>query len=537
MKVKLKLDKDAILGGLIAHGEKIGFGVFILLFLLLCVGALKQSPYDKTPEKFKSEVTRVDAAVSSSVFDKAKELEQLPSVETIKTTEIPHDRFASRDPYNFPPSESGSQRRGEPPYLTVKDLQVGTEYGAVAVRPAGAPAAPRPGGPPGQRPPAGQPAAGDAILGKQWAVVTGVIPSTQQLKEFRAAFASSPQGAHDSPHWKGFEIQRQEGEGPWTPLDLKSAFAAEGAHAGADAESIDKAFVALQDLCRPLPKMIGKDHDHSVIHPKIVQAAEDRASGKPQAVQTAAPPAAMQGAGAGRSLEVPSQFQVDQLFRFFDYTVKPGKTYRYKVCLVLENPNRDLARYLVKDGKLLQGPTRTTAWSEPSPPVSIPSASSMLAGAVERPRGVTQEPKTEAVVRMWDSMRAVDALKFARLVRGQMANFYEDAPVPDPRTGKVINQLVNFQTNLVLIDLAGGETLAGYRGRAPGRMLMMNPSGELDVRSELADLEPYTSEFDRIVELHDTVVDPDAEEKKDNSAIAKDPPKEDGGRRRRGGDK
>ena len=42
------------------------------------------------------------------------------------------------------------------------------------------------------------------------------------------------------------------------------------------------------------------------------------------------------------------------MFRCFDYTVQPGKSYRYKVRLVLENPNWDLAKYMVENAEMLK---------------------------------------------------------------------------------------------------------------------------------------------------------------------------------------
>ncbi len=60
------------------------------------------------------------------------------------------------------------------------------------------------------------------------------------------------------------------------------------------------------------------------------------------------------------------------LFRYFDFNVEPGKTYRYRVRLVLTNPN--FGRHIAEAGgvpHVIEGETRTTPWSPITEPVTI----------------------------------------------------------------------------------------------------------------------------------------------------------------------
>ena len=50
------------------------FGLFILGFLMFCVGAMKHSPYDKVPKVFNDAATRVDSKVTASTFDPATDV-------------------------------------------------------------------------------------------------------------------------------------------------------------------------------------------------------------------------------------------------------------------------------------------------------------------------------------------------------------------------------------------------------------------------------------------------------------------------------
>lgn len=60
------------------------------------------------------------------------------------------------------------------------------------------------------------------------------------------------------------------------------------------------------------------------------------------------------------------------LFRFIDFAVEPGKSYRYRARLVIENPNR-LARVAdAADPSVIAGDTRFTAWSNITAPSEVP---------------------------------------------------------------------------------------------------------------------------------------------------------------------
>lgn len=59
------------------------------------------------------------------------------------------------------------------------------------------------------------------------------------------------------------------------------------------------------------------------------------------------------------------------LFRFFDFDVDPGQAYRYRVRLVVRNPNHGLPPEQVAHPGVVAGETRQTPWSKPTPPVVV----------------------------------------------------------------------------------------------------------------------------------------------------------------------
>lgn len=75
------------------------------------------------------------------------------------------------------------------------------------------------------------------------------------------------------------------------------------------------------------------------------------------------------------------------LYRFLDFSVIPGKSYRYRVRLKALNPNYDRDLSEVQDASFREGRYRFTAWSEPSNPSSVEDETEFFVNNIDR-RGV-----------------------------------------------------------------------------------------------------------------------------------------------------
>ena len=78
-----------------------------------------------------------------------------------------------------------------------------------------------------------------------------------------------------------------------------------------------------------------------------------------------------------------------RLFRFVDVTVKPGKTYRYRVTINLWNPNYNVAAKFLEDPDQAKKPYLAAAVTEPSPaataaPIRIPALGQVLVRMVTK---------------------------------------------------------------------------------------------------------------------------------------------------------
>jgi hypothetical protein len=256
-----------------------------------------------------------------------------------------------------------------------------------------------------------------------------------------------------------------------------------------------------------------------VTHPKI-PLAEDLSAGGGAPAQFTAPPAARPAAGGGLLAATrrsgaqaaapgaptgPAAPRIEyKLFRFFDYSVQPGKSYRYRVRLVLENPNYGVPVQYLANPQLSKGSTRQAPWSEASTAVAVPRGSNLLAGAIKKATGLTEQ-KYEVMVRMWDPKEAVDAARNAELVRGQVVNFApEEVPIDDPLgNGSATTRTINFTTDILVVDMTGGDTLVPAKARSPGQLLVLEPSGQLAVKSELADADAYEPAKQHLKDLQD----------------------------------
>lgn len=75
------------------------------------------------------------------------------------------------------------------------------------------------------------------------------------------------------------------------------------------------------------------------------------------------------------------------LFRYLDFDVEPGATYRYRVRFELRNPN--YRKSLAAAGgvtHVVEGPTRRTPWSAPTSPVTVEPTTSYFLTGIEKPR-------------------------------------------------------------------------------------------------------------------------------------------------------
>jgi hypothetical protein len=228
-----------------------------------------------------------------------------------------------------------------------------------------------------------------------------------------------------------------------------------------------------------------------------------------------------------------------QLIRYTDTHVEPGRKYRYRIRVRLNDPNHpDLTYYQspstaslhksVRDrlapideadkakGKDQNGfPIRTywrwSPWSEPSPAAELPApgrvyALKVLPPAPQKIRNVdvtVNDPQAHAIAVMFDPAKGADIpAENDKVYRGSVLNF--TATEPPKLIHPVSKEVVEFpkdqrtkydiSTNVMVADMMGGERMKSVSGlpqplSALGEFLVMDPEGNLHVQNEAQDNE------------------------------------------------
>lgn len=136
------------------------------------------------------------------------------------------------------------------------------------------------------------------------------------------------------------------------------------------------------------------------------------------------------------------------LFRYIDFAVEPGKTYRYRVRLVLNNPNYGrLPSEANGQPVVVEGETRTTEWSNPTKPVTIERDVYYFVKDVDAKRG-----KTRVSVFQWDTKLGTTVNADLDLYPGQHVAGSVKARVIDPAKNTDEEKPYSFKSSDVFVD-------------------------------------------------------------------------------------
>lgn len=222
------------------------------------------------------------------------------------------------------------------------------------------------------------------------------------------------------------------------------------------------------------------------------------------------------------------------LYRFFDFTVEPGKTYRYRVRLYLLNPNYNLGPTVLEDETLSKERTLVTEFSTPSNAITIPLETRVLVSSVNpgNPKMPWLDPNANILAVYFNKDDGSEWLADKdRLTRGTTVNFKDtvlvnpmlaedsssstgmESGMPKPRTPprtpprgrnqpaapkeKDNEKKIDVVSDVCLLDMIGGNPLPKTNSpaardvpemKSPGKIIVLEPSGNLVVRHVNTDL-------------------------------------------------
>ncbi|MGC1274604.1 MAG: hypothetical protein WBC44_12940 [Planctomycetaceae bacterium] len=178
------------------------------------------------------------------------------------------------------------------------------------------------------------------------------------------------------------------------------------------------------------------------------------------------------------------------LFRYLDFDVQPGRAYRYRVRLKVNNPSfgRDAGEAVRQD--VVEGEYRFTAWSEPTPPVIVPEDTRHFLVEVEQP-SANQADRATFELFQWSQEFGTFVSEFLAVEPGQFVGGPAKADVIDPAAQTFEEQDFTFTSNDVLVDIdrnamnVASRTELGVtdrKFRIPAQVLTVNDWGGLQVQ-------------------------------------------------------
>lgn len=522
MKIKGKLNVGGLKNALVVHGEKFAFGLAGFCFLIFVYAALTRETLgvNRQPAQLLTEAGTAEAKIIDAPPGPAPE-----PTDFLKRTKEPVVIPKVRTVLLNSPVVEPKVKRSEPELFPVEELRAVAGVGTFAIKPAKkkGDASPKPGArAAAQAAPAGKPAAAPADKVQPWpadfkfvgfrpaldtplksyyyTLVTGVVPLRKQALHYEATFRNAEGSSEGDrlPNYVDFRIERMElPEGAWAEIDVPAAKSIEKTWAENMLDVIppdirgSNKFVP-KDYLAPLPSIVGAEWDDRAAHPpriKFVLPGKSGVAEERDATSTPSPDAG--GAIDPTTGERMAVTVDDRLFRFFDFDVAPEKQYRYRVKLVLKNPNFELPPDFLQNAKSAQGKTVEAPYCPPTAPVTVPLGGSMYVGPVVPGKGQT-DTAAKVLVSVTDQKSALEATVEIDAPRGMLLNKPAAAArAIDPRG--VIRTLdsVTFQTNCILLDLQGGGPIDKEKekeGEAmPGEVLIASLDDSLSVASEIDD--------------------------------------------------
>jgi hypothetical protein len=516
----ISFNQEAIVDFLLRHGEKFGVAVIGLAALGLAWGGIEavRSKSASTQQRPETILRQADEAARHIEREKTAPASEKWSGQPLATMIDPWRNPNVTEPPQLAlldrPLFEDFAKRTQPDVFPIEDLRA---VAGLAVLPAKAPAAEpaaaeRPRGrqsgrdrePAAGEPPVnkagGQPDAG-AVADQArsrvapYVVVTGLIPVSKQVAEYRRRFekVGFQDAKRDAPLWADWAIERTA-VGPaadrWEPIDLvETARRWQAEWTGVAGDNVPNAYVlsAAEDkrnpkttppYCGPLPLLLRGSWGAVGLHPWVVE-------------QVRQPPAATPPAGTEAGTAGGAEFR---LFRFIDTSVEPGKTYRYRVRFEMWNPNVNLPvqhltnAALAKPLKLASPPSNETAT------VSVPDPTAVLVGPLRKADMKKMKAGMLEVLILAPSARTGDyALRGLVTEPGGLLNVDEKLNKP----GEKRTRGEDFRSDRVLVDVRGRqEDRADQRSTRPPEpfeVLCLRPDGGFEFVSA-ADAEPLIAE-------------------------------------------
>ena len=517
----MSLNKDSLKNFFVNHTEKVIFGFFVLGFLLMVWGGFSLKPLSISQSQFESSVKNGRQKLENSQPD----VSQYTAIDYEKEAELSAKSISPQalsllemnNSFRHPIAQP-QVKRTQPPVLSVTSLQVSSGVGFCPDIRNESSVSPR----------SGQNAGKTQLKltpGVRWVVVTALIPNLEQEKRFFETFRNSDVKYPDSdrPSYYSFYIEREEitssGSQGWKPLDVKESVLINRRYSASSGnEVVEQEFLTTQPtpitastkkpeqagslpvpvaMAMPLMNLSkhqwGADCAHLPEIPIITVVSRNE---EPMEDELDAPVAPAEGMERDKPQAIPTY----KLFRFFDTKVEGGKQYRYRIKLVLKNPNYNVKSEYVESEAITVSPFIEGDWSQPSPVAEVPLDTRLycIGARTERPSQTAPKlddyagPQGQLLILKFDEVKGLEiskSLNKENALPGMVLNFYNtDFNNQSEDSFREQPGVANFVTNDVVLDFSSKtkQTGALFKGlpMPPARALLMSQDGKVFVLSE-----------------------------------------------------
>jgi len=196
----------------------------------------------------------------------------------------------------------------------------------------------------------------------------------------------------------------------------------------------------------------------------------------------------MEGAGSGPAddMNFPKSEEDTLMVRALDFTVDPDTTYRYKVQIIVRNPNYkrgDVSPGTETEKLELKGP-----FSEPTEAVTVPP--DVATYAMQKPAGGSDQVQFQ--VAKWDPGKGVMVVKTFDAGPGDIIGEYGLTDIPTSDGSGIKKDKVDFNSRQVVLDTMGGTKrvpaeIDNSQFEIPALSLVVRNDGTVVVRNQALD--------------------------------------------------
>ncbi len=356
----------------------------------------------------------------------------------------------------------------------------------------------------------------EVTRGLRWVAITGILDHKKMRDNYTTALKDP---AAFNPNYKQLDVERQvlQADGTWSDWQMVDA---EKNHEISfnipeEDEELAPEKVLLPALVDPLPfltagfwervhvaRLVPKEKRDFTPPPGagaggVVMGSDGRPAMEmmvQQPMMMSAPMMPVMGAMGGPSnepLNFPKSDASEVMIRALDYTVSPDTSYRYRLRVVVYNPNYNIEN--VTPGTDTKSIELFSKWSEPTNEVTMPD--DITAYAMRKfptGPGSKRNDMVQFQVMRWNPENGITTYRTMEYGPGQVVGDPRSTPIPASDGSGAKSIVVDYNSHQLLLDQTGGDqplsqVNVGGKLEVPAISLLLRPDGSVMVRDQSFD--------------------------------------------------